>query len=507
MKTDIAERLEKIGNEMLALAAELKGDVRHELDVCFETELKHIEKTFGAQTRKVIETLALFGVEAEIHCVEKGPVVDRVVFGIPPGTRYSAVTACKDNIMGALRAHSIRIEAPMPGSDEVSVEFPHEEADREEIAWKPLASKEKLANFTLPMVVGKTCNGKDLIVELATLPHLLVGGATGQGKSTLLNSIICGLVANYSPDEVRFILSDTKCVEFTAYANLPHLVVPVITETRRFVFAIHWAVAEMEKRLKTFARAGCRNVGDFNAQAKEKVPYIVIIADECSDLVVQAGKELVPELSRLTAMARAAGIHLILATQRTDAKVLSGSLKANIPGRIAFKTAQSIDSRTVLDATGAEDLLGRGDMLMRGKDGQLVRAHGAIIRDPDIEAVVAKAEKKYRKHTANIELPAGLQAELTPPPIEPHTDEEDCDEAIELIHKTKRASTSHFQRLLGWGYNHAAHIIDLLEERGIIGPQVGAGSREVFYDKMPPAKKVKKAKAKKGKKEYDPFRD
>ncbi len=184
MKTNIAERLEKIGNEMLALAAELKADVRHELGVGLETELKRIEKKYGAQTRTVIETLALFGVEAEIRYIEKGPVVDRVVFGIPSGTRYSAVTACKDNIMGALRTSGIRIEAPMPGSDAVSVEFPHEEADREEIAWKSLASKEKLANFTLPMVVGKTCNGKDLIVELATLPHLLVGGATGQGKST-----------------------------------------------------------------------------------------------------------------------------------------------------------------------------------------------------------------------------------------------------------------------------------------------------------------------------------
>ena len=422
-KADIAKRLEKIGNEMLALAAELKADVRHAL---------------------------------------------------------------------------------MPCSDEVSVEFPHEDADREEIAWKPLATKEKLANFTLPMIVGKACNGKDLIVELSTLPHLLIGGATGQGKSVLLHSIICGLVANRSPDEVRFILSDSKCVEFTPYANLPHLVVPIVTETRRFVFAMHWAVAEMERRLKTFARARCRNIADFNAQAKVKIPYIVIIADECSDLIVQAGKELVPEFSRLTAMARTAGIHLILATQRTDAKVLSSTLTANIHGRIAFKTAQSMDSRAVLDATGAEDLLGRGDMLMRGKDGQLIRAHGAIIRDHDIASIVAKAEKKYKEQTAKIAIPAGLKAELTPPPIEPHTDEEDSEKAIELIRKTKRASTSHFQRMLGWGYNHAAHIIDLLEEREIIGPPVGAGSREVFSDKIPPAAN---AKTKKSKKTHDPFQD
>jgi DNA segregation ATPase FtsK/SpoIIIE, S-DNA-T family len=494
MRKSIAERLESIAKEILALAADLKG-ARQEVGWECKAEMDAIEKQYGSQARKVFETLKLFDVDAEMRYFERGPVVDRVVFSIPPGTRYSDVTACKDNLMGALQTAGIRIESPMPGSNAVSVEFPHEKGDREEIEWNALTTRDKLAGFTLPLVVGKTSVGEDLILELATLPHLLVGGAAGQGKTTLLNSIICGLVSNYSPDEVRLILYDAKCVEFTMYCALPHLAMPIINDTRRFVFALHWAVAEMEKRFKQMARARCRNIGEFNAQGKEKLPYIVVIVDECADMIAEAGKELLPELSRLTAKSRAAGIHMILATSRTDVKVLSGMLKANIPGRIAFKTANAVDSRVVLDETGAEDLIGRGDMLMRGKNGQIVRAQGAVIRDPDIATLVDKAEKEYKIEPL-FKVPEEVSAEQKQPAPEPPSDEQDYERALDEIRRSKTASTSHFQRKLGWGYNHAAKILDLLEERGVVAPQVRAGARAVYFDKIPPKAKAKKGKRK-----------
>lgn len=282
-------------------------------------------------------------------------------------------------------------------------------------------------------------------------------------------------------------------VEFVAYAGLPHLVEPVITDCRKFVHAMYWVSTEMEKRLKMFARARQRNIADYNRSAKKKVSYIVVIADEIDAVVTKAGKEILPEIARVSAMGRAAGIHLILATQRPDAKIVSGMLKANIPGRIAFKVVNSIDSRSILDEAGAEDLIGRGDMLFKGKDGQIIRAQGAVIRDEDIMMSVNKAARKYKKSESKVTTPLVLMPpELLPKSHKPQSDDNDCDMAIEIIRKTQRASTSHFQRQIGWGYNHAAKILDLLQQRGVVGPQVGAGPREIIQ--LPKASKKKRRK-------------
>ena len=330
-----------------------------------------------------------------------------------------------------------------------------------------------------------------------------------------------------TPEQLKLIMVDPKSVEFTSYASIPHLLVPVITDNRKVVFALHWAVAEMEKRLKLFARAKVRNIYDFNhrktftqqdmfgndeqvnADMPRTVPYIVIIIDEVADLMMAASKEVTPDISRLTAKARAAGIHLILATQRPDAKIITGTIKANIPGRVAFKTATSIDSRTILDDTGAENLIGKGDMLFKTKDGLLIRAQGAWISDDEISRITqfieqhadvqfddTFAKKLGRVKEASIDDPfasneddpdnqQGGGGDDVPSSREMVKAAEDADlykRALECIINTKRASTSHFQRRLGIGYNHAAKLCDRLEDAGVIGPQKGAGPREILMD-------------------------
>ena len=331
-----------------------------------------------------------------------------------------------------------------------------------------------------------------------------------------------------TPEQLKLIMVDPKCVEFTPYSNIPHLLVPVITDNRKVVFSLHWAVAEMEKRLKLFARAKVRNIYDFNHRKSftqtdmfgqdtevgndmpRTVPYIVIIIDEAADLIGQCGKEVNPDIQRITQKARAAGIHLILATQRPDAKIITGAIKANIPGRVAFKTASSVDSRTILDDTGAENLIGRGDMLFRGKDGLLIRAQGAWISDEEIQNVTAFIEehshvefdekfamKLGRVKEAGIEDPFASneddpdnqqkpeESADVPSSREMVKASEDADlfkRALECIINTNRASVSHFQRRLGIGYNHAAKLCDKLEDAGVIAPQSGAGPRTILLD-------------------------
>ena len=478
-------------------------------------------------SRRLIDTLKLFGIEATLSYTVRGPVVTKYAIELAPGTRYSVVTNISANLMGAMHARSLRIEAPIPGEDRVGIEVPNRKpvgiSFRE--IFESKAWKESKAE--LPLLFGKDAAGRELIADLATMPHMLVAGATGQGKSVCLNSLINGLLMTKTPEQLKFIMVDPKSVEFAWYSTIPHLLVPVITDNRKVVFALHWAVAEMEKRLKLFTRARVKNIYDFNhrktvtqpdmfgnsAQANSDIPatipYIIVIIDEVADLMSTSAKEVTPDISRLTAKARAAGIHLILATQRPDAKVITGTIKANIPGRVAFKTAQAIDSRTILDEAGAENLIGRGDMLFKGKDGLLIRAQGAWISDEEIgnitqfieEHADTQFDEKFatklgRVKEAAIEDP--FAANEDDPDNQPQDDApsapaareavkaaESSDlykRAIEVIINTNRASVSHFQRKLGIGYNHAAKICDKLEENGVIAPQSGAGPRTILLD-------------------------
>ena len=478
----------------------------------------------GEMTQKLIDTLKLFGVDAELAYTVQGPVVTKYALRLAPGIKYSAVTNIQDNLMGALHAKSLRIEAPIPGEENIGIEVPNRAPAG--ISFREVFESETWKNFKgdLPLLFGKDAAGKDLIADLASMPHMLVAGATGQGKSVCLNSLINGLLMTKTPEELKLIMVDPKSVEFTPYASIPHLIVPVITDNKKVVFSLHWAVAEMEKRLKLFARARVRNIKDFNnrpnvsqpdmfggetevfSDMPKTVPYIVIIIDEVADLMSTNGKEVVPDIARLTAKARAAGIHLILATQRPDAKVITGTIKANIPGRVAFKTATSIDSRTILDDGGAENLIGRGDMLFKSKDGQLIRAQGAWISDEEIARVIGFIEQhsnvqfdpRFAKKLGTIKeeevdifadpeedaANAKAEQESAREQVKAEENASDFKKAVECIINTNRASTSHFQRKLGWGYNHSAKIMDMLEDAGIIGPQSGAGPRQIVMDQQ-----------------------
>ena len=454
----------------------------------------------GEMSQRLISTLKLFGVDAQLSYTVQGPVVTKYAIELAPGTRYSAVTNLTDNLKGALHAKSIRIEAPIPGEDRIGIEVPNRAPAG--ISFREVFESEawRGSKAELPLLFGKRADGKELVSDLASMPHMLVAGATGQGKSVCLNSLICGLLMTRTPEQLKLIMVDPKSVEFTPYATIPHLLVPVITDNRKVVFSLHWAVAEMEKRLKMFARARVRNIYDFNHRATftqqdmfgadeavnsdmpRTVPYIVIIIDEVADLMSQCSKEVTPDISRLTAKARAAGIHLILATQRPDAKIITGTIKANIPGRVAFKTSSSVDSRTILDDTGAENLIGKGDMLFKGKDGLLIRAQGAWISDGEIANITnfiqehsnTQFDEKFatklgRVKEASIEDPFASNeddpdnqpggGEDMPSAKEMVKANEDADlfkRALECIINTNRASVSHFQRRLGIGYNHAA---------------------------------------------------
>ena len=473
-------------------------------------------------SQKLIDTLKIFGVDAVLAYDVQGPVVTKYALRLAPGIKYSAVTNISDNLMGALHAKSLRIEAPIPGEECVGIEVPNRSPAG--ISFREIFESKAWREFDgeLPLLFGKDAAGNELIADLASMPHMLVAGATGQGTSVCLNSIINGLLMTRTPEQLKLIMVDPKSVEFSAYASIPHLIVPVITENKKVVFSLRWAVAEMDKRLKMFARAKVRNIHDFNNRLQltqtdmfgddtdltsdmpRTVPYIVIIIDEVADLMSTSAKEVVPFISRLTAKARAAGIHLILATQRPDAKVITGTIKANIPGRVAFKTSQAIDSRTILDEAGAENLIGRGDMLFKGKDGRLIRAQGAWISDADIASIVrfieqhsnVQFDERFTKKLGTIKeeeedifadpesdaADAKANAEAQREQVKAEENANDFKKAVECIINTNRASTSHFQRKLGWGYNHSAKIMDMLEEAGIIAPQSGAGPRQIIMD-------------------------
>jgi S-DNA-T family DNA segregation ATPase FtsK/SpoIIIE len=476
----------------------------------------------GEMTKKLIDTLKIFNIDAELAYTVQGPVVTKYALRLAPGIRYSAVKNISDNLMGALHAVSLRIEAPIPGEECVGIEVPNRAPAG--ITFREIVESDAWRNFKgeLPLLFGKDAAGKELIADLASMPHMLVAGATGQGKSVCLNAIINGLLMRKTPEELKLIMVDPKSVEFTAYAALPHLIVPVITDNMKVVFSLQWAVVEMEKRLKMFARAKVKNIYDFNhrpsftqtdmfgedtavgSDMPKTVPYVVIIIDEVADLMAAAAKQVVPNISRLTAKARAAGIHLILATQRPDAKVITGTIKANIPGRVAFKTATSIDSRTILDDIGAENLIGRGDMLFKSKEGLLIRAQGAWIRDDEVAAVTHFIEEhsatqfddRFTKKLSTLKEEevdlygegggnddeARAAAQEAKEQVKAENNASDFKKAVECIINTQRASTSHFQRKLGWGYNHSAKIMDMLEDAGIIGPQIGAGPRQIIMD-------------------------
>ncbi len=440
---------------------------------------EHAYKQTADALRKTLSTFAV-EIEADTVNIFPGPIITRFEFKPASGIKVSQIVNLADDLALAMQADRIRIVAPIPGKPAVGVEIPNR--IRRGIFIKEIVSSGAFEQPVgiLPLALGKTISGEPYVVDLAKMPHLLIAGSTGSGKSVCLNVLITSLIFRFHPDEVRFIFIDPKRLELSVYNGLPHMEKPVITEMRDAERFLGDAVLEMEERYRILARAGVRNIADYNRASKEKIPYLIIVVDELADLMISGLNRVESLITRLAQMARAVGIHLILATQRPSVDVITGLIKANFSTRIAFQTATKVDSRTILDANGAEKLLGSGDMLF-SKPGmpEPARIHGAFISRDETEKVVEFiCEQEFR--TKPIEIFEKSSKESVPG-FDPASDPL-YKEAVELVIRHKQGSVSLLQRRLGVGYQRAARLIDQLEHSGIVGPYDGSKAREVLVD-------------------------
>lgn len=442
-----------------------------------------VDDSYYRKTAEALRhTLLTFGVEIESGEVNilPGPIITRFEFKPASGIKVSQILNLADDLALAMQAERIRIVAPIPGKPAVGVEIPNR--IKRGIYIKEIISSPEFIDSegALSLALGKTISGEPYVVDLARMPHLLLAGSTGSGKSVCLNCLITSLIFRLHPDEIRFILIDPKRLELSIYDGLPHLEKPVVTEMKDSEKMLADAVLEMEDRYRRLARAGVRNIGEYNQREKEVLPYLIIIVDELADLMMSGLNRVESLITRLAQMARAVGIHLVLATQRPSVDVITGLIKANFSTRIAFQTASKVDSRTILDANGAEKLLGRGDMLFSTPGfADPMRIHGAYISSAETERLVDFiSQQEYR--TRPIETFEKSEAEAIPG-FDPASDAL-YREAVELVIRHKQGSVSLLQRRLGVGYQRAARLIDQLEQAGVVGPYDGSKAREVLVD-------------------------
>lgn len=483
-----------------------------------------------ANARLMQQTLAQFDIDVALGDITKGPTITRYELHPAPGVKLEKITALSNNIAAALKAERINILAPVPGKSSVGVEVPN--LIKTKVIIRDLLESEEWRNTKarVPLALGKDVYGHPIVADLAEMPHLLIAGSTGSGKSVCINAIITSLLYRFSPDQLRFVMIDPKVVELQHYNSLPHLVVPVVTDPKKVILALRWVVNEMEKRYQIFAKVGVRNIASFNSRPKnkpippsepelplmarkekvepgaegfavevdeeivvpreddivipEKLSYIVVIIDELADLMLVAPADVEMAIARITQMARAAGIHCIVATQRPSVDVITGVIKANIPARIAFQVAAKVDSRTILDAMGADKLLGKGDMLyLPPGSAKLIRAQGALITDQEIQDIVDFIAKQA-KPSYELEIHKQLSKPANSFGDESGIDEDEeiIQQCIEVIRSEQKASVSLLQRRLRLGYGRAARIMDELENRGIVGPSNGAEPRDILID-------------------------
>ncbi len=472
------------------------------------SELQRVQQT-------LIDTLAQFGIAVAPGDITKGPTITRYEVYPAKGVRVDKIVSLERDLARATRAERINILAPIPGKDTVGIELAN--TRKVTVTLRELLEstdwEEAKTRARIPLALGKDVYGKAIITDLAQMPHLLVAGTTGAGKSVCINALIASMLFRFTPEELRFIMIDPKVVELQHYNALPHLAFPVVTDPKKVLLALRWLIDEMERRYKIFARVGVRNIISFNARPKkksdvdlttnaadsersgeikvpreheipipEKIPYVVVVIDELADLMQTAPADVESAIARITQMARAAGIHLIVATQTPRADVITGVIKANIPSRIAFQVASKIDSRVILDENGADRLLGQGDMLyLPPSASRLIRAQGVLVTDEEIRRLVEFVSAQGRPAFdpamhEKLEAAASLTEEVT------DEDEELVEKCLEIIRQEKRASTSLLQRRLRLGYTRAARIVDILEQRGILGPGEGAKPREILVD-------------------------
>ncbi|MEO6006267.1 MAG: DNA translocase FtsK 4TM domain-containing protein [Opitutus sp.] len=476
------------------------------------------EEEHRRNAENLLRILSEFGVEVTLGEIHVGPVITRYELVPAPGVRVEKIAGLDKNIALGMRAQSVRILAPIPGKAAVGVEVPNQHPT-------PVGMREILesddwtgARAELPIALGKDVSGKPLISDLTKMPHLLIAGATGSGKSVCINSIVASILYSASPKDVRLIMVDPKVVELKIFNTLPHMLIPVVTEPKKVPGALKWLLSEMEQRYQIFAKCNVRNIVGFNTRKKnaapefppmdaqptlegitppvddfeipERLPYIVAIIDELADLMMVAPAEIETSIARLAQLARAAGIHLIIATQRPSVNVITGVIKANLPSRIAFQVASQVDSRTILDVKGADTLIGRGDMLFSPPGtSRLVRAQGAFVSDEEVLALV-----EFLKRNGPPQYALSVQQQIDRAASEDDDEEgggDDADlgddealynQALDVLRSSKRASTSMLQRRLRIGYNRAARIMEIMEEKGIVGPENGSSPREILMD-------------------------
>jgi len=441
-------------------------------------------------TRIIEETLAHFNIAAKVVEVSVGPVVTRYELKPAAGVKLSRIEALDSDLSLALAARTLRIEAPVPGKSVVGIEVPNLSIGMVTLRDVAETAMFKDATSKLSVALGRDVTGTPIVQDLARLPHLLIAGQTGSGKSVSINSIICSLLMTSTPDEVRLILADPKRVELAGFNNIPHLVVPVVTDHDKILNALYWAVGEMDRRYRLFARATARNIEAYNAvrSGPDRVPYIVLIIDELADLMMSAPIQVEKAITRLAQLARATGIHLVVATQRPSVDVITGLIKANIPARIAFATASGTDSRTILDMTGAEKLLGRGDMLVLPPDvPKPIRAQGVYVSDREIEAVTRhwkqQREPKYKLEILEDQDRAKQREDGGDSDIE----DDRYEEAVDIVRRAGQASVSMLQRKMTIGFARAGRLVDIMEQEGVIGPSVGPGKMRQVYGARPSA--------------------
>ena len=445
---------------------------------------ENVSKTGKVQTNKnkpdaefMEKVLLDFGIDGKIRKINNGPVVSLYEFEPAPGVKVSKIINLSDDLARNTSSTSTRVSV-IPGKSTVGIEIPND--NREEVFLREIISNERFTRkeIKLPIALGKSISGAPIIGDLTSMPHLLIAGTTGSGKSVCINTIIVSLLFKLDPNLCKLILIDPKMLELTAYEGIPHLLTPVITDAKKATSALGWAVKEMNSRYKLMSKVGVRNIDGYNSKHKLKMPYIVLIVDEMSDLMLVAGKEIENYIQKLSQMARAAGIHIIMATQRPSVDVITGTIKANFPTRISFQVSSKIDSRTILGEQGAEQLLGKGDMLFMSSANRIVRIHGPYVSESEIERITsilrAQGEPDYIDEiTSNEQNVSGDQ-------VNEGEEDELYNQALEIIKQEGKASTSFLQRKLQIGYNRAARIIDMMEEKGIVSKANHVGKREVL---------------------------
>ncbi len=472
-----------------------------------------------AKKRVLQETLDSFNIDASVGDTTSGPRVTLFEIKPAPGVKVERISSLANNISMNLKAESMRILTPIPGKDTVGIEVPNRTSSSVSIRDMFESPYWKKSKAAIPVALGKNINGQPALLDMAKAPHLLIAGATGSGKSVCMNTLMLSLLYRFSPDELKLILVDPKVVEFSGYNSLPHLVTPVVTSVKKVPLVLRWAIKQMEWRYEILSKAGVRNIAGFNSRTPaeeeilddegdpipERLPYLIIIIDELADIMMTAKSEVETSLARIAQLARAVGIHVIVATQRPSVNVITGIIKANFPTRIAFQVTSVVDSRTILDGKGAESLLGRGDMLFKPPGGsKLERTQGAMVDDLEIERVVkfvseqaqpeyleeilslgkGSGDSKTDNSSAGAVRTAGPAIDLSSDATtgQADGDEELIKKAIDVIIRDRRATTSHIQRRLRIGYNRAALVIEELERRGIVGPQVGTAPRQILIE-------------------------